>query len=78
MRLARAAEYPLDWTVLDDQKPLHEADVDLTGLSHPDRNRDTWRRATPWSGSAVAAVDGFCGRSRCIGSVESTVPAHPR
>ncbi|MFI1286451.1 hypothetical protein ACH4U5_37805 [Streptomyces sp. NPDC020858] len=26
-----AAEYPLDWTVLDDRKPLYEADVDLTG-----------------------------------------------
>ncbi|MFF3089993.1 hypothetical protein ACFVRB_33895 [Streptomyces nojiriensis] len=25
------AEYPLDWTALDDQKPLYEADVDLTG-----------------------------------------------
>ncbi|MFG2234920.1 hypothetical protein ACGFNX_33850 [Streptomyces sp. NPDC048723] len=25
------AEYPLDWTVLDGQKPLYEADVDLTG-----------------------------------------------
>ncbi|MFJ3975861.1 hypothetical protein [Streptomyces sp. NPDC090021] len=26
-----AAEYPLDWTVLDDQTPLYEADVDLAG-----------------------------------------------
>ncbi|MGW7452981.1 hypothetical protein [Streptomyces sp. NPDC054787] len=26
-----AAEYPLDRTVLDDQRPLYEADVDLTG-----------------------------------------------
>lgn len=26
-----AAEYPLDWTVLDDQRPLYEADVDLAG-----------------------------------------------
>ncbi|AQT70361.1 hypothetical protein [Streptomyces sp. fd1-xmd] len=26
-----AAEYPLDWTVLDDRTPLYEADVDLAG-----------------------------------------------
>ncbi|MFB6865983.1 hypothetical protein ACFCZQ_09540 [Streptomyces virginiae] len=26
-----AAEYPLDWTTLDDQTPLYEADVDLAG-----------------------------------------------
>ncbi|MFJ3519870.1 hypothetical protein [Streptomyces sp. NPDC090131] len=26
-----AAEYHLDWTALDDQRPLYEADVDLTG-----------------------------------------------
>ncbi|WP_053712956.1 hypothetical protein [Streptomyces sp. XY413] len=26
-----AAEYPLDWTVLADQRPLYEADVDLAG-----------------------------------------------
>ncbi|WP_371591805.1 hypothetical protein [Streptomyces virginiae] len=26
-----AAEYPLDWTALDDQTPLYDADVDLAG-----------------------------------------------
>ncbi|MFD7560224.1 hypothetical protein ACFV9E_37715 [Streptomyces sp. NPDC059835] len=26
-----AAEYPLDWAALDDQEPLYEADVDLSG-----------------------------------------------